>query len=48
MPDVFGYLANMSEGERNKLIMPELMALDKKRKGKLSRAIGAERPLIAG
>ena len=32
MPDVFGYLANKSEDERNKLIMPELMALDKKRR----------------
>ena len=48
MPDVFGYLANMSDDERNELIMPELMALDKKRKGKLSRARRAKRPLIAG
>lgn len=32
MPDVFGYLANKSEDERNKLIMPELMALDKKKR----------------
>lgn len=48
MPDVFGYLANKSEDERNKLIMPELMAIDKKRKGKLSRAFRAKRPLTAG
>lgn len=48
VPDAFQRLANMSESERNKIIMPELMALDKKRRGKLSRAVRAKRPLIAG
>jgi|GEM_PF-1727559 len=48
VPDVFGRLANMSKSDRNEIILPELMALDKKRKGKLSRAVRAKRPLIAG
>ncbi len=32
MPDVFGYLANLSKSERDKITLAELMRLDKKRR----------------
>lgn len=48
MADAFRMLANMSQAERNSIIMPELMALDKKRKGKQSRALERKRPFTAG
>ncbi len=32
MPDVFGYLANLSKSERDKITLVELMRLDKKRR----------------
>ncbi len=34
MPDVYGYLANLSKSERDKITLPELMRLDKKRRKK--------------
>ena len=32
MPDVFGYLANLSKGKRDEIILPELMRLDNKKR----------------